>query len=104
VVGTYTLRTLNGDPVPAVDEFGNEVTAGSVRLNANGTFSTSHTYRISSSNEITLVSNGTYTRSGNDLTLLFEDPETGEMLSVDAVWDGDRLTVDDGFDVWVYER
>lgn len=110
IAGTYELRSINGDPVPVLLESGppqEELTDGFVRLNADGTFVASHTVRISSSNSTTVAIqtiNGAYTRSGNNVTLNFVDPDGGGPASIDAVRDGDRLTVDDGIDIWVYER
>jgi hypothetical protein len=110
VAGIYTLSSINGDPVPVVVAFGpplEEVTQGIVRLNANGTFSASHTLRVTSGGsftEFTEPISGTYTRSGNNLILTFPDPDGSSIAEVTAVWQGDRLTVDDNGDIWVYVR
>jgi hypothetical protein len=110
LAGTYTLRSINGDPVPVLISSGppqEEITGGFVRLNANGTFTASHTYRVTfggSSTTVTEDIDGTYTRSGDELTLTFDDPDGSGTATVFAVWDGDRLTIDDEFDIWVYER
>jgi hypothetical protein len=110
IAGTYELRSINGDPVPVLLEPGppqEEITGGFVRLNANGTFSARHTLRITSGGSSTTLTediNGTYSRSDNDITLTFEDPDGSGTANIDAFLDGDRLTVDDGLDIWVYER
>lgn len=111
IAGTYDLRSLNGDPVPILVASGpprQEITEGFVRLNSNGTFSASHTLLITGSSgsttELTENIDGTYTRSGDNLTLRFEDPDGGEQVEFDAFVEGRRLTVDDSFDTWVYER
>ena len=111
VAGTYTLRSINGDPVPATydesPDFRDEILSGFVRLNANGTFSASHTQRLTVGTTVTVSTHdtgGTYTLSGDDLILRFEDPESGIRTDIPAVLDGDRLTLDDEVDIWVYER
>jgi hypothetical protein len=111
LAGTYTLRSISGDPLPVViDEgvdFRREVTAGFVRLNGNGTFTASHTDRITSGTSITPRTediNGTYTRFGNELTLTFNDPDGFRTVEIIALWGGDLLTIAGGGDVWVYER
>jgi hypothetical protein len=111
VAGTYTLRSINGDPPPVVvDEgigFREEITAGFIRLNSGGTFTSTHTYRITSggsTNEVPLTISGTYSRSGDEITLTFDNPDGPGTDEVIAEWDGDRLTILDFGDIWVYER
>jgi Lipocalin-like domain len=111
VAGTYSLRSINGDPLPAViaegTGFREEATAGFIRLNSGGTFTASNTSRITiggSTNEVTLNISGTYTRSGDEITLTFDNPDGPGMSEVIVEWDGDRLTLFDFGDIWVYER
>jgi hypothetical protein len=111
VAGTYELRSINGDPVPVTtDESGSfreEITAGFVRLNANGSFSAGLTFRVTNGTVVTtetLEINGTYTRSGNRITLTFQDPDGPGTATAAAFWDGDLLTVEDDLGLWVYER
>jgi hypothetical protein len=111
VAGTYTLRSINGDPVPVTydesPDFRTEILSGFLRLNANGTFSATHTQRLTVGTTVTIRTNdtgGTYTLSGDDLILRFEDPVSGIRTDIPAVRDGDRLTLDDEVDIWVYER
>ena len=108
LAGTYTLRTVNGQALPAVVSSFSTLTAGQVRLNGDGTFSASHTSRQTTPGGTTTVTQnitGTYTRSGNDLMLSFTDPDSGGSAFVDASWDGGRqLTVNDGFAAYVYRK
>jgi hypothetical protein len=111
LAGTYALRSINGDPVPVIiDESGTfrlEMMSGFVRLNANGTFSTRHTVRLTEGNssiDVPQDASGTYTRSGEAITLTFEEPESDLITIVDAVWEGDRLTLFADTEIWVYER
>jgi hypothetical protein len=111
VAGMYTLQSINGDPVPVTyaesPDFRDEILSGFVRLNANGTFSAGHTQRLTVDGMVTIRTNntgGTYTRSGDNLVLRFEDPVSGIRTDIPAVRDRDRLTLDDEVDVWVYER
>jgi hypothetical protein len=110
--GTYTLRSIDGDPVPVLvedDGFSREeITGGFVRLNANGTFSASHTRRITTSSSVTTDTEditGTFTRTGANVTLTFGDPDGVGTVSFDAVWGEDLLTVfDTDGTIWLYQR
>jgi hypothetical protein len=77
VVGTYALRTINGATLPAV--LGTEqgvtvsVTAGALTLRADRTFSATVTARgvgVGTDNTLTSTSAGTYSVSGNAVTLV----------------------------------
>lgn len=81
VAGRYTLRTVNNAELPYTEleyddatghhEF--QLLGGSYQLDAEGTFSVSHTYRELDDgvvvDEGAENSSGTYTRSGNVITL-----------------------------------
>jgi len=63
VVGSWTLQSVNGDPLPAsFDDNGNtvQITAGSATINANNTFTYSETWDGSQD-----VTNGTWAKDGN---------------------------------------
>ena len=78
VTGSYTLRTVNGNNVPAV-VFQNattkdELTAGTLNLNADNTWSGSLTARETSLStgavvSITVPASGTYTNNNGSLKL-----------------------------------
>jgi Lipocalin-like domain len=108
LTGTYNLRTVNGQALPAVVSDISTLTAGHVTLNGDGTFSASHTGRQTLNGATTTTTHdisGTYTRSGNDLTLTFSAPTLSGSASIDAHWDGSRqLTVSDGVTVYVYRK
>lgn len=103
VTGTYTLDNIGGDPLPATldQEQGYllEVTAGAITLNSNGTFSDTYTLRETTDtgvNEAPIPCTGTWTQSGNNLTLTETTTDyCGDEGS--GTWDGSNtLTVDWG--------
>jgi len=96
VVGVYAMQSINGSAPPAVvgqDASGTlEVTGGQVSLNADQTFSDRTDFRFTdaSTGAVTTtqdVATGTYTRSGNTVTLT----PTGES-PYSLTWDGSSLT------------
>ena len=78
ITGNYTLRTVNGNTVPAV-VFQNttekeELTAGNVNLNADRTWSGSLSLRSTNLTNgatatLSLPANGTYTNNNGSITL-----------------------------------
>jgi len=102
IAGTYTLRTVNGSPPPITllefQDYKVEVTAASVVMNANNTFSATSTFRETDAGEVTTsnsVCTGTYAVSGSTVT--FTEPEsTNEDCggSYTGTWsNGNTLTV-----------
>ena len=76
ISGRYELRTVNGSNVPAtVIQVGTtraEILGGFLQLNADGTFSSSRTTRITqgtSTSTNTETESGTWTLTGNQLTV-----------------------------------
>ncbi|HEY0022926.1 MAG TPA: lipocalin family protein [Longimicrobium sp.] len=112
ITGTYTLRTVNGDVVPAViydsDSGTEEVLDGSVRLDEDG--SGSIIIRVRSTlgggapETETRTANGTYTRSGSTITITFLDE--GETVTQVGQLQGETLMfMDDlGGDVYVFRK
>ena len=106
--GTYTLLSINNDALPApFDDDGSTVTvtAGSMVLNANGTFSYSQT----SSNGTDAIS-GKFTKNGDTYTF---DPDEvageGPQDNGSGVISGTTLTLTtgssaSGIDVRVYQK
>lgn len=95
-VGTYTLVTVNGSPLPFVvvqvlnDKI--EVTKGSVTLNADGTYSDRVTLRATEGGSTTTeeeASTGTYAMNGTSVS--FIETSSGETYS--GSLSGDDLTV-----------
>jgi hypothetical protein len=95
IVGSYTLQTVNGNPVPwRAIVIGNdwfEIRGGSGSINADGTYSLTFHWRESVAglpDEGSESSVGTYTRNGNAIT--FRDASgstasgtiTGRQISV----------------------
>src|SRR3982750_2923524 len=77
VAGTYTLRTVNGAPLPYTWlQIGNdklEITADVVILTEGGTWTESGTIRSTESGQVTTSPStdaGTYTRIGTAITLV----------------------------------
>ena len=108
VVGTYTLRTVNGANLPAIvedDEFGQlHVLSGSITLAANRTFTNRLRVRLVSdgldlTEEATLE--GTYTVQGSTITLVDRDVEAEP---VTATLGSGTLTFSDGEVTLVYRR
>jgi len=104
VSGNYTLQSVGGDPLPAAAGFNEEITAGTLQLNANGTFSASITSRfVGSGATNTLVFGGSYTQNGNQISLTFPNPDGTGTAFADATWDGNRqVTIVDNLGAWVY--
>ena len=94
--GNYPLVTVSGNPLPAVyyqePGYKEELTAGNIALNANGTFSNSYTVKFTegtSSTTVTLACNGAWSQSGNNLA--FTENATGDCGDVGSgSWDGNN--------------
>ena len=75
-VGTYTLQSVLGDPVPSLLDSGPdytfEVISETLTLNSNGTWAQAGLYRVNDAGsvvDIPLSCRGTYQRNGSNLTL-----------------------------------
>ncbi len=112
VSGTYNLKTVNGKSLPAVivevtGAYKLEITAGSVTLNEDNTFSASITFRETEGTTVTTqteTDSGTYSVSGSTIT--FTSPGTGSAFT--GTLSGGTLTVttreDDTTVVLVFEK
>lgn len=97
VVGTYSITTINGKPLPvalypADPLFTYEVTIGALTLTADGKYSVSTTYRQTipgSVTENTDSTRGTWVLTGANVA--FADVQDTTMHD-SAVWDKDQLT------------
>lgn len=83
VAGTYSLKTVNGAPLPFVflDESGYklEITASGYTLSSAGTFSVTATFRETENGVVTTAtetSTGTYSVNGSTVTFIDTDGET----------------------------
>lgn len=86
VEGSYTLRTVNGQPLPGVvyqePGYKLEVVSATLTLNADASFTDSGTWRETNGTTVTTSSStdvGTWTRNGNSFTLVY--PATGGTLA-----------------------
>jgi hypothetical protein len=105
IAGTYNLQSVNGLSVPlTVFQFGEdklEITAGSLTLHANNTFSSQLTMRITEDGEVVTESDsatGTYTRNGNSLVFAAD----GETIT--GTISGNTITVSDDGLVLVFVK
>jgi hypothetical protein len=105
--GAYTLKTVNGNPLPAVIQAGTaevskiEVLSDVVTVKVDGTWSGVEQFRLTTGATVemqTVNSSGTYTVSGTTVT--FKDNLDGS-LAVAAV-SGDTFTLNDGS--YVYSK
>lgn len=105
ITGTYDLRTVNGQNLPATVYEGNdfgfqykvEVTAGRITLNSNNTFTDLTAIRQTVNNGTpetdTVTVNGTYTRNANTLTLTV--PAEDETYTLAIQGDGSLVQTDE---------
>ena len=106
IAGNYTLRTIDGQDLPAVilqvlnDKV--EVTAGSLRINSDLTFSSSLTAAATTSGTTTSATDtqtGTYTLNGTAITLRFQDAST----STGSITGNTLTVIDEGLSL-VYRK
>ncbi len=105
IAGNYALRTINGQDLPFIlvqvlsDKI--EITAGSVRINSDNTYSTSVTVAITEGGTTTSetgTSTGTYTLNGTAITFTSE----GETFTGSIT--GNTLTIIDEGLTLVYQK
>ncbi len=108
VSGTYTLQTIDGTSLPFVlFQIGNdkiEITAGSVRLNSDNTYSISISLRLTRAGTVTTETDtgaGTYTASGS--TIQFSDSGDGEGPFTGSI-SGNTLTIIDEGVAFVFTK
>ena len=107
VNGTFTLRTVNGSNLPFTllefPDYKLEITSDVLTLRPDGTFSDVATFRETDAGTVTtpvVPTTGTYTRSGNTITMRDSDGDT-----LIGTINGDAITVliEDAFSA-VYRR
>lgn len=82
VVGTYTLQSVNNDPIPSnFDDNGSIVviSAGTATLNADGTFTYSETW-----DGVADVTSGTYSKTGDTYTFV-PTPTAGDPTPTNGI-------------------
>ena len=107
ISGTYELQTINGQNLPftllIVGTYQLEIAAGSVTINANGTYEESTTVREidgSSTTTTTETSSGTWTRTNNAVTFVDGEDQT----SLTGALSGSTLTFSEEGSTLVYQR
>ena len=108
IFGTYTLETINGSSLPfVVFQVGNdkvEITAGSVQLNSDNTYSVSVTFRLTEAGTVTTETDtgaGTFTATGS--TIQFSDAGDGSGPFTGSI-SGNTLTIIDDGDTFVFGK
>ena len=102
-LGTYTLQSMVGDPVPSVvfelGDFKVEAVSGTLTLNSNGTWSESTTWRDTEGGttgpNYTTTCTGSFQRNGGTMTFTgveTEDCEAGPFAA--TFTGGNTITVD----------
>ncbi len=90
VAGLYILQTVNGEALPTLVEVGISVTAGSIQLNSDGTYTRS----LAVNGQQGPIMTGTFTVDGSTVDFIFGDLE-GDRFT--ATVSGNTLTlVEDG--------
>ncbi len=107
IFGTYALQTIDGTSLPFVlIQIGNdkiEVSAGSVRLNSDNTYSISISLRLTTAGTVTTETDtgaGTFTASGS--TIQFS-PGDGSNAFTGSI-SGNTLTIIDEGDTFVFGK
>lgn len=95
--GTYTLQTIDGHALPFTGEE-EVVTSGSLILRADKTWTVTFTAH-DASGDASFTDGGTYTISGNSITLLSSEDNDNP---VSGTFSGSTLTITDSVDATVY--
>jgi hypothetical protein len=105
--GTYTLRSVNGQPLPATfasPGYSLEVLSGRIDLDAQGNYSGTTTYRETYTGQqpdtYTDTILGYWTLSGNQITLV--DTQTGDQYF--GTVSGNDITLTDGSITEVFSK
>jgi hypothetical protein len=96
LVGTYTLISVNGQPLPATFEQ-STITGGSIVITAS-----SFTYTETRSGQANHVTSGTWSRSGSAIT--FHPTSAGDDQDAAGTLSGSQLTVDGGDELLVFNK
>ncbi len=79
IVGTYTLQSINGAPLPFIAQAAApriEVLSGQAVINVGGTYTASNVYRTTSGSTVSTTTDndaGTYTTSGTAVAFTSKD-------------------------------
>lgn len=108
IVGSYSLRTVDGNNLPwrflVIGNDWAEITGGSGNVNSGGTYNITFNYRVMESGQTSTfseTSTGTYVQNGNAVT--FTDQSDGTIASGTVTGSQISLTDEDGF-VYVFRR
>ncbi|MFL5560338.1 MAG: hypothetical protein ACJ79K_02580 [Gemmatimonadaceae bacterium] len=105
IEGTYTMQSIDSQTLPMIyydDPAAGqrvEVLSGSITLSSNGTYSSPWSLRITDAGTVSPYSEtctGTYTRSGNSITMNETDNNgfCGGVFNAD--WDGNNTLTEEG--------
>jgi hypothetical protein len=110
-VGSYDLRSINGDilPVTVLETLGErvEIVDGNLLIRDDGNFVLDAAVRVTAdgqSETISDVTTGSWFLSANRLTL---DYDVSGLCTDSATWLGDRITIEEDCDLgwrWIYEK
>ena len=104
IEGTYTLKTVAGNPPPAIlyDDPANnqrlEVLSGALTISTGGTFSSPWSFRVTDNGTVSPYAEtctGNFTRNGNTITMTETDNGGFCGGTFDATWDGNN-TITEG--------
>ena len=102
ISGSYTLVSINGTALPYTmthEPPGVRVTSGAFTINPDGTFSSKGTFVLPSGEAVSREMNGTWTRDGSRLTMLWQ----GAGLTTGAI-EGATFTMDNEGQLFAYRK
>ncbi len=100
--GTYTLATINGNKLPFTPPHEGgapEVQSGSIKLNADGSFTSSMSYGLPAGKVSSRDFSGTYTREGTNLKLQWKGAGV-----TSATLEGDTFTMNNEGTLFAYRK
>jgi hypothetical protein len=108
LTGEYTLRTVNGTAIPATVDPMTSIQAGSLELRRGGRFAFTIDSSVPGTGPVpdrrVATEEGTYTSSGNSISLLYDDAAPN-VAPVTGVVSGNTLTLAMPFGgAWVFVR
>ncbi len=107
IPGLYVLQSVNGDPLPYVlvqqPAFTEEITAGQIQMNGDGTCSVSETFRVDDEGTVTTFTEDetcTWLANGSAISVTFPD----DYVIIGSVVDGTLTIANEDSDLLVFVR